>query len=164
MQALLSLGSNLGDRVENLLRACDKLQNYGEIQAIAPLYETSPMGEVVQDDFINTAVVLETELAPAALLQEIHRIEEELRRVRDVHWGPRTIDIDIVDFEGFTSSTDELHIPHRQAKVRRFVLQPASDIAGNWMLGGESVTTLLECLNSDDEVRNFDDARWEVKG
>jgi 2-amino-4-hydroxy-6-hydroxymethyldihydropteridine diphosphokinase len=162
MRALLSLGSNIGDRVGNLLLACSELRNLGDVMGVAPLYETSPVGDVVQDDFLNTAVLFETPHKPLELLAALHRIEEVLGRTRDIHWGPRTLDIDIIDIEGFASDLDELHIPHRCAHQRKFVLQPAADVAPEWKISGHSIATLFECLNTDDEVRAFDDSRWVV--
>jgi 2-amino-4-hydroxy-6-hydroxymethyldihydropteridine diphosphokinase len=162
MRTLLSLGSNLGDRVDNLLQARSELGLLGEITNVAPLYETSPVGEVVQDNFINTAIMLDTTLSPIELLEHLHRIEAALGRIRDVHWGPRTLDIDIVDCEGFSSQTEQLHIPHQYAHERRFVLQPVVDIAPTWLLNHVSVSNLLQNLSGDDQVNRYHDERWQV--
>ncbi len=128
--AYLSIGANLGDRLQQLNQAIALLKAQPEILVtkVSPFYETAPVGGVVQDDFLNGAVALETTLEPLALLAVIHDIEQQLHRVRKVHWGPRTIDLDIVFFDQLSQKTAALTLPHPEVYNRRFVLVPLLDI------------------------------------
>jgi len=98
------------------------------VTAVSQVYETQPVGGVVQDDFYNIAVRLETTLSAPELLASLHVIEQQLKRVREIHWGPRTIDLDILVFGDEVWSDDVLTIPHREMANRRFVLQPLLDV------------------------------------
>lgn len=122
----LSIGANLGDKFGQLQQAIAllKAQPDIKIQAISPFYQTAPVGGVVQDDFINGALALQTTLTPEALLTVIHDIEQQLHRERKVHWGPRTIDLDIIFYDTRTQHTADLTIPHPETFNRRFVLVP----------------------------------------
>jgi 2-amino-4-hydroxy-6-hydroxymethyldihydropteridine diphosphokinase len=127
--AYIGLGSNLGDKKANCRKAIALLAKSGRVVRASSLYCTEPMGYVEQDDFVNAVVELETGLSPEALLQQCRSIEEELRRVRTVHWGPRTIDVDILLYGTTTIETPELTIPHPLLHSRRFVLAPLCEIA-----------------------------------
>lgn len=129
-RAYLSMGANIGDRVGNLQRGVQLLHAMPAITvtAVSQVYETQPVGGVVQDDFYNIAVRLETTLSAPELLASLHVIEQQLKRVREIHWGPRTIDLDILVFGDEVWSDDVLTIPHREMANRRFVLQPLLDV------------------------------------
>ena len=129
-RAYLSMGSNIGDRLGNLQRAVQLLHAMPAITvtAVSQVYETQPVGGLVQDDFYNIAVRLETTLSAPELLASLHVIEQQLKRVREIHWGPRTIDLDILVFGDEVWSDDVLTIPHREMANRRFVLQPLLDV------------------------------------
>ncbi|GMA70174.1 2-amino-4-hydroxy-6-hydroxymethyldihydropteridine diphosphokinase [Leuconostoc litchii] len=126
----LSLGSNLGNRADNLKQAITLLQEKSNItvEAVSPIYETQPVGGVVQDDFYNVVARVDTSLNASALLVVLQDIEKTLKRVRIQHWGPRTIDLDILLFGNETWSTDNLTIPHREMANRLFVLTPLLDV------------------------------------
>lgn len=126
MRTFLSLGSNLGDRARHLRHGVETLP---DVVAVSPVYETDPMGGPTQDDYLNIVVELDTELTPNELLGVCHRIEMAAERVRDVHWGPRTLDIDIVWMDGVSMADERLTIPHPRWKERRFVLAPLRDLA-----------------------------------
>ena len=96
---------------------------------MSPVYETAPVGGPEQDNFLNLVVQLDTELTPTQLLGVCHRIESSAERVRDVRWGPRTLDIDIIWMDGVTMDDERLTIPHPRWKERRFVLAPLRDLA-----------------------------------
>lgn len=130
MKTYLALGSNLGNRLENLHQAVAMLDDHPQIQVLekAGIYETEPYGDVPQDDFLNTVISVETTLSPRELLKYIHKVEKRLGRERLIHWGPRTIDIDILLMEGQTLTTPELTIPHVELTKRSFVLIPLQDI------------------------------------
>ena len=125
-RALLSLGSNLGDRRAHLLQAVDTLP---DVVAVSPVYETDPVGGPEQGSFLNIVVQLDTTLTPQELLGLCHRIEANAERVREERWGPRTLDLDIIWIDGVEMASDRLTIPHPRWKERRFVLAPLRDLA-----------------------------------
>ena len=126
MRTFLSLGSNVGDRRSTLLTA---LQSLPDVVAVSPVYETDPVGGPEQGPYLNVVAELDTDLAPLDLLGICHRVESAANRVRDVRWGPRTLDIDIVWMEGVELDTERLTIPHPRWRSRRFVLTPLCDLA-----------------------------------
>ena len=126
VRAFLSLGSNLGDR-RTLLR--DAVESLPDVVAVSPVYETAPVGGPEQDNFLNLVVQLDTDLTPTQLLGVCHRIESSAERVRDIRWGPRTLDIDIIWMDGVDMDDERLTIPHPRWKERRFVLAPLRDLA-----------------------------------
>jgi 2-amino-4-hydroxy-6-hydroxymethyldihydropteridine diphosphokinase len=125
-RALLGLGSNLGDRLGHLRVAVGSLSG---VTAVSDVYETDPVGGPSQDRFLNIVVAIETELGPRALLGVCHRIESAAGRVRDVRWGPRTLDIDILWMDGVEVDEPDLQVPHPRMWERRFVLEPLRDVA-----------------------------------
>ena len=150
MLVVLSLGSNLGDKVANLNFARSEIGlKVGQVVATSSLYQTEPISDVEQDDFLNAVLIVKTDLNPTEVLHQIQELELSAGRTRELHWGPRTLDIDIIDIEGFTSDSSALTVPHPRARERAFVLVPLLEIAPDWLLGGiESVTELACSLNS----------------
>lgn len=126
-RAFLGLGSNLGDRRRYLRDAVDSLGPM--VRQVSPVYETDPVGGPEQGRFLNLVVELATELEPRALLAVCHRLEAGADRVRQEHWGPRTLDVDILWIDGVEMDEADLQIPHPRWRERRFVLQPLADIA-----------------------------------
>ncbi len=125
--ALIALGSNLGDR-EGFLRM--GVAGLGRVTALSSVYETDPVGGPDdQGPYLNMVVEIETSLDPFALLRRCQRIEAEAMRQRVVHWGPRTLDVDIIQFDDLTMTSPELEIPHPRFAERRFVLEPLAEIA-----------------------------------
>lgn len=130
-RAYLSCGSNMGDRKAHLdeavlaLRADEKCR----VLKTSDWIETKPYGGVEQDDFLNGAIALETLYTPNMLLEKLHEIEQTHGRERKVHWGPRTLDLDILLYEDCVMYTDELVIPHADMHNRRFVLEPLAQLA-----------------------------------
>ena len=123
----IGLGSNLGDRLENLRAGDAGLSQLGKITARSALYETEPIGGPRQDPFLNAVVLLESELEPHRLLDACLEIEAQRGRERSVDWGPRTLDIDIITYDGPPLSDDRLTIPHPLAADREFVLRPLAE-------------------------------------
>jgi 2-amino-4-hydroxy-6-hydroxymethyldihydropteridine diphosphokinase len=157
-RAVLSLGSNLGDRLDNLQRAVDTLFEAPglEFVALSPVYETAPVGGPAQPDYLNVVILADIRLAPEALLERAQGIEESMQRVRDVHWGPRTLDIDIVAVDGTSSALPELTLPHPRAHERAFVLVPWSDLDGEAALPNGKISDLIPAVDHQG-VRRRDD-------
>ncbi|OHX51874.1 2-amino-4-hydroxy-6-hydroxymethyldihydropteridine diphosphokinase [Planococcus salinarum] len=126
----LSLGSNMGDRLEMLKQAVRTLVKHPEVNVlkISSLYETDPVGYTEQDAFLNMVVYLQTDLSALELLDLCQGIERELNRKRDVRWGPRTIDLDILLFNHDNIKTERLIIPHPRMHERAFVLVPLLEL------------------------------------
>ena len=144
--AYLGFGANLGDPADTLPRAVAACGALGTVVAVSPTYRSAPIGLVDQPDFLNAAAALETELPPAALLAALHRIEADFGRVRDVRWGPRTLDLDLLVYTGVESDDPALTLPHPRAHEREFVLRPLADIAPELVIGGRTVAELLAGL------------------
>lgn len=125
-RALLGLGSNLGDRWTQLRDAVESLPG---LVGTSDVYETDPVGGPEQDRYLNLVAEIDTDLAPHALLGVCHRLEAAAGRVRDVRWGPRTLDVDILWIDGVTVDEPDLQIPHPRMFERRFVLRPLADLA-----------------------------------
>lgn len=129
-EAYIALGANLGEREETLLEAINRLNQHPRISILrcSSLYETDPVGYVDQPNFINMALVLHTELAPEELLSVMLQVELDLGRERHIHWGPRTVDLDLLWMEGRTLDTPRLTLPHPRMQERAFVLVPLEEI------------------------------------
>jgi len=126
----LSLGSNIGDRQNNLTTAIEQLSSADlHVLRTSPIYETEPVEYTKQSWFLNLVLEAETQLFPKQLLQRTQRIERALGRVRTVPKGPRTLDIDILFYGTSVIQTPELEIPHPRIAERRFVLAPLADLA-----------------------------------
>lgn len=130
-RAYLSCGSNMGDRKRHLDKAAEALRSDTKCRLIqvSDWIETKPYGDVEQDDFLNGAMELETLYTPEMLLEKLHEIEYAHGRERKVHWGPRTLDLDILFYENRVMYTKDLIIPHIDMHNRRFVLEPLVQIA-----------------------------------
>ena len=127
----LSLGSNMGDRQDYLQRAVEALNHLPktEVKAVSSYYETAAWGLTDQADFLNLALALETQLPAETLLSSCQQIEKNLDRVRHEHWGPRTVDIDILLYGQEIWETEHLKVPHPFMTQRAFVLVPLLEIA-----------------------------------
>lgn len=130
--AYIGLGSNLGDRAENLRRAVGLLEQAEgvEVGALSSFYDTAPVGYADQPRFLNAAVEIWTVLSPDRLLAVCNGIEQALKRERILRWGPRTIDLDILLYGDRVVRQENLIIPHPRMHQREFVLLPLSEIAG----------------------------------
>lgn len=142
-RVVFSLGSNLGDRLDNIQEAVDALFDAPGLSyvALSPVYETAPYappGEPLpeQGDYLNVVLVADTRLPPENLLERVLNIEHSMQRVRKVRWGPRTLDIDIVVFGNVSSDDPDLTLPHPRAHERAFVLVPWADIEPDVLLPG----------------------------
>lgn len=128
----LSIGSNIGDKKENCINGLNKIteDGVGCVTAVSKYYQTSPVDYTDQDWFVNLAAEIETDLTPENLLAELKRIERELGTVKkEVRFGPRIIDLDILLFDDRVIESGDLGIPHKRMQERVFVLKPLCDIA-----------------------------------
>lgn len=146
-RAVLSLGSNLGDRLANLTLAVDGLG--ASVLAVSPVYETAPWGGVEQPDFLNAVVVVAADgVDEWGWLARAQELESAAHRVRTVHWGPRTLDVDVVTVDGVTSDHPDLLLPHPGTPDRATVLVPWLDVEPDAVLPGRgSVADLLAALD-----------------
>jgi 2-amino-4-hydroxy-6-hydroxymethyldihydropteridine diphosphokinase len=128
VRALLGLGANLGDPVATLNEAKVRLGRIGRVTAASALYRTPPWGVLEQPPFVNAALALDTELDPDALLAALKALERDLGRVAAERWGPRAIDLDILDVDGVRRSDPDLTIPHPRLFERAFALVPLAEI------------------------------------
>jgi len=156
VKAYLSLGSNIGNRSEFLSKAIKELSFNKKItvKKISSVYETAPVGFLDQDNFLNIAIEIKTSLDPWELMEYNQKIEEKLQRIKKIHWGPRTIDIDILLYGDDHINEENLKVPHPYMTERAFVLVPLHDIAPSLDICGKSITSYLKKLNLE-EVRKL---------
>jgi len=129
-RALVALGANLGDAQRTLSLAVADLAEVGTVAAVSPVYRTRPIGPP-QPDYLNAVAELRTTRSPRELLHGLQAIENRHGRVRSERFGPRTLDLDLIWFEGETSDDAELELPHPRAHEREFVLRPLCDLDGS---------------------------------
>lgn len=146
----LSVGSNMGNREEYICRAIEELCQHKKVVHVtkSKLIETEPYGPVKQDDFLNCVLRMETILLPEELLGLLHEIEAHAGRKREIHWGPRTLDLDIIFYDDLVYESDDLLIPHVDMQNRSFVLEPLKELAPNFRhpILGLTVSQMLENL------------------
>lgn len=135
-RAFLGLGTNLGDRIGHLRAAVGSLDG---VVAVSPVYETDPVGGPEQDAFLNLVVELDTEMDARALLFRCGELEQAAARVREVRWGPRTLDVDVLWVDGEEVDEPDLVVPHPRMWERRFVLAPLRDLAPDLVTAGQVV-------------------------
>ena len=148
----IALGSNEGARLEHLRRAVKELERLGSVEAVSSVYETEPVGGPAQDRYLNAVVILDTTSDPHDLLAGLQGIEVDHGRVRDVRWGPRTLDLDIVASDGRPVRAPDLEIPHPRASERRFVLEPLCELWPEAMVAEGLEAATARTLVSDQDV------------
>jgi 2-amino-4-hydroxy-6-hydroxymethyldihydropteridine diphosphokinase len=149
-RAVLSIGSNLGDRVAALRAAADVFRPW--LVTVSPIYETPPWGPVAQDDYLNAVLIVSDPGAtPRQWLRRAQEAEQAAGRTRDVRWGPRTLDVDVIVVDNEVSCEAELTLPHPRAAERAFVLVPWLAADPDATLGGRPLHAWIDQL-PDDEV------------
>ena len=158
-RVVLALGSNLGDRLDMLQGAVDALADTPGLRlvGVSPVYETDPVGGPDQPDYLNAVVVADGRHSPRTLLERALAVENAFDRVREVRWGPRTLDVDVIAVGDLEVNDPDLEVPHPRAAERAFVLVPWLDVdAAAELPGAGSVAALVERLGRDG-VRRRDD-------
>jgi 2-amino-4-hydroxy-6-hydroxymethyldihydropteridine diphosphokinase len=155
---VLALGSNLGDRRDILQGCVDAIAGIPEVRlvAVSPVYETVPVGGPPQPDYLNAVLLVLTSLPARALLDHLHQIEAAFSRVREVRWGPRTLDIDIITVNSEVSADPALTLPHPRAHERAFVLAPWHDVDPQAVLPGHGAVADLLAASDTSGLRRSD--------
>jgi 2-amino-4-hydroxy-6-hydroxymethyldihydropteridine diphosphokinase len=128
MKAVISLGANIGDPKANLDLAVGLLREATEVIAVSSYLQTKPVGGPEQPDYLNAVAILESDLPAKDLLALLNGIETAMGRTREIHWGPRVIDLDLIQYGGLLVNDEKLTLPHPRAHERRFVLAPWFEI------------------------------------
>lgn len=158
-KAYLSLGSNIGNLKDNILKAYKILEkNDINILKKSSFYKTKPYGYKDQSDFLNTVIKIQTKLEPLELLKKCHLVEKKLKRERKIHWGPRIIDVDILLYNSLKMDNEKLTIPHKEMLKRAFVLVPLKEIASNIIIDNINIDDALEKIDTK-TVRLVDNGR-----
>ena len=143
--AVLSVGSNMGDRLAYLRSALDRMRPC--VDAVSPVYETPPWGPVSQPDYLNAVILASDDIAdPPVWLARAHAAEDAAGRVRDQRWGPRTLDVDVIAVDDIELKDPDLTLPHPRAAERAFVLVPWLAVDPEARLSGGSVADLVAQL------------------
>jgi len=155
-RAYLGLGGNIGNVKENMQEALRLLQANNAVKLIkqSSYYETAPVGFEQQEWFINIVIEIETGLPPYELLELCNKVEHQLKRERLIRWGPRTIDIDILLYEGFKSNEPKLIVPHPRMQERAFVMIPLLEIAPDLKIKGQGLKEIVNHI-SNQEIRKL---------
>lgn len=132
-EAYIALGANLGDREQTLTEAIQMLNDHSDIEIVrcSGLYETDPVGYIDQPSFLNMVLMLRTTLEPESLLMSMLDVENRLGRVRDIRWGPRTVDLDLLWMDNQQLHTEHLELPHPRMYERAFVLVPLAELVSS---------------------------------
>jgi 2-amino-4-hydroxy-6-hydroxymethyldihydropteridine diphosphokinase len=158
MRVGFGLGSNMGDKPENIRRALHLVESRGvaRLTAISRIYRTPPWGDLDQSDFANACAVGETTLTPYELLAAVKKIEADMGRAPSRRWGPRLIDVDILFLGDHTLDDPELTLPHKELFGRAFVLLPLAEVAPDLVLDGVAVAEAARAVDSA-EVKLWED-------
>ncbi len=132
-KVFISLGSNIGNRLKNLREGVERIGKIEGVEIVrkSSIYETEPMGNVNQDPFLNMVIEIETEIHPFELMDMLLKIEDEMGRKREVRWGPRNIDIDMLLYNGVVIESEILTVPHPRMEERNFIITPLKEIMGD---------------------------------
>jgi len=160
--AYLGLGGNVGDVLGNMRKALNHLQAHDKVSVtkISKLYKTPPWGIEDQDWFLNACVAMETTFTAENLLDLCLDVELRLNRVRDVRWGPRTIDIDLLNYGNTVLNSERLTLPHPRIAERAFVLVPLGDIAPDFELNDKTCAQMLAEQSDANIETEIDNQAW----
>ena len=164
-RAVLALGSNLGARAETLAEAVADLVDRPDVRLldVSPVVQTKAVGGPAgQPDFLNMVIIIETTLGPYELLEHCHAVEAKHHRTREVRWGPRTLDVDLIVVGDRRADEDDLKLPHPRAGERAFVLAPWADLEPDAEIPGVGLVAELLEKAGRDGVNLRDDIELEV--
>ncbi len=166
---LIGLGSNLGERECQLEQALQCLEQAGDLRivSVSNLYETKPVGDTEQPEFLNMVARIETSLTPLELLQRCLAVENKMGRLRTRRWGPRIIDIDLLEYDARRIHLPELILPHPEIVNRGFVLIPLNDIAAELILENERTVAEMAgrfLAGTQNDVRLWKKVSWDAVG
>jgi 2-amino-4-hydroxy-6-hydroxymethyldihydropteridine diphosphokinase len=164
MKAVLALGANLGDRAATLQAALDGLGAQTRVVAVSAVFETVPVGGPPQADFYNAVVLVDTTLTPTDLLAVAHSLEAAAGRVRHQHWGPRTLDVDVLAYDDVRSDDPELTLPHPRAHERAFVVLPWLEVEPDGRIAGHGTLAELAVKVGTSGVRRLDTPMLSISG
>jgi len=151
---VIALGSNLGNSEAILTKAIEEIAEFVAGMRTSSYYQSAPVGGPVQPDYLNAVIIGQTELGPEELLTQMQSIESANGRVRNERWGPRTLDIDLVDYDSTLWKSEILTLPHPRAHERAFVLMPWNEIDPDAILIGHgSIKSLLASLGEVDVMQ-----------
>lgn len=152
--ALIGLGSNIGDKAANIAQAIELLTGEGDIRLVTAsrVYRTAPWGVTDQDWFANACIAVATDLAPHALLARCLGVEQTMKRVRKERWGPRIIDVDVLVYRDCVLNEPDLVVPHPRITQRGFVLVPLHEIAPGLVIDGRTIEAWLGDIDARDVV------------
>lgn len=157
VQAFIGFGSNMGDREEFLHKSIHLIELHPDIKVIrlSQIYETAPVGYLEQDSFLNMVAAVETYLTSRQLFAHMMEVEGQLGRKRDIRWGPRTIDLDLLLYNSEELHTEDLDVPHPRMLERAFVLIPLLEVLGQESIPGtnEDIEEIMEQLTGKEEVK-----------
>jgi 2-amino-4-hydroxy-6-hydroxymethyldihydropteridine diphosphokinase len=156
VKAAIALGANLGDRAAALQAAVDGLGAHTRIAAVSSIFETAPVGGPPQPDFYNAVVLLDTTLSATELLSLAHSLEAAAARVRLEHWGPRTLDVDVLAYGDERSDDPTLTLPHPRAHERAFVVLPWLEVEPDGVISGHGTLAELAAALGTDGVRRLE--------
>ncbi|MTI82154.1 MAG: 2-amino-4-hydroxy-6-hydroxymethyldihydropteridine diphosphokinase [Firmicutes bacterium] len=154
-KAYIGIGGNIGDTKRYINQALGQLDMIDgvDVVAVAPLYQSAPVGYTEQSWFINTVASLKTTLTPLQLLHQLQQVESNLHRERIIRWGPRTIDLDLLLYDNVTMEIDELILPHPRMMERAFVMVPLSYLEPDMpMPGGNTAAELAGKLKNEQQI------------
>lgn len=159
----LGLGSNIGDRESYLREAVQSILKQPDIRDLitSSIYETEPVGYTNQDNFLNVVICFYTSESPMECLDLLQRIEKELGRKRIIHWGPRTIDIDLLLYGNAIINSERLIVPHPRILERAFVILPMAEIDPNLKIPGQGdIRDVIRDLQGKEGVRKWKKRHW----
>lgn len=154
----LGIGGNISDTKANIKDTIELLKDNENIKVtrLSSLYETEPVGFTDQDWFLNIVVEVKTSLKPLELLKYCQHIENELKRERTIRWGPRTIDVDILLYEDYSSDSEILTVPHPRMTERAFAMVPLYEINKNLIINGQKIKDIVSNLKGE-EIKKVND-------
>jgi 2-amino-4-hydroxy-6-hydroxymethyldihydropteridine diphosphokinase len=165
VRAFLGLGGNLGDPVANMRQALQAIDARDDVTvaAVSRLYRTPPWGKLDQPWFVNACAAVETTLGPRALLDLCLATERALKRERLERWGPRTIDLDVLDYARAPYEDAELSLPHPRMGLRAFVLVPLAEIAPDFVVDGKPIAAAIAAVEGEGiEAASADGSWWRA--